>query len=68
MGTTVLSRDDLVQRLAKVSHDSWMRQAHRDKGIPWDELEPEVTAHDLERAEDIVGELERLGIVRFDVS
>ena len=56
---------ELVRRLAEVWHQSWMRQAHRDKGIPLEELTPGVTEHDLERAEDTVRELKRLGLVRF---
>ena len=60
-----IDRDELVRRLAEVSHATWMRQAHRDKGIPLEELAAEVTDHNLERAEDTVRELERLGVVRF---
>jgi hypothetical protein len=60
-----LPRAELVRRLAEVSHRSWMRQAHRDKGIPFEDLIPDVTEHDLERAEDTVRELERLGVVSF---
>jgi hypothetical protein len=58
-------REDLIRRLAEVSHTTWMRQAHRDKGIPREKLPPEVTPHDLERAEDTVRELEQLGLVSF---
>jgi hypothetical protein len=32
---------------------------------PADPCDPTVTRHDLERAEDIVAELERLGIFRL---
>jgi hypothetical protein len=55
-----LTRDQLVARLAEVSHTTWMRQAERDKGQRG--LEASVTEHDRERAEDVVRELERLGI------
>jgi hypothetical protein len=58
-----LSREDLVERLAEVSHRTWMRQAERDKGQT--DLDPAVAPHDRERAEDTVAELERLGIVRW---
>lgn len=59
-----MSRETLVAALAETSHRSWMRQKHRDYGVPRDELITEVTDHDRERAEDIVAELERLGIYR----
>ena len=39
-----------------------MRQKHRDQGVPIDEVPSVVTDHDLERAEDTVAELERLGL------
>ena len=57
-----ISRVDLVAALARVSHDTWRRQAHRDKGIPLEELSEDVHRHDVERAEDTVAELERLGV------
>jgi hypothetical protein len=57
-----ISRAELVERLAAVSHRTWMRQKHRDQGVPMDQLETEVTEHDRERAEDSVAELERLGL------
>jgi hypothetical protein len=57
-----ISRDDLVRRLAEVSHLTYVRQKSRDQGVPLAELTLEVTDHDLERAEDIVAELERLGV------
>jgi hypothetical protein len=60
----VLSRDELVRRLAAVSHKTWMRQKHRDQGVPLEEIPTAVTDHDLERAEDAVAELERLGLYR----
>jgi hypothetical protein len=52
-----LTREQLVLRLAEVSHQTYNRQALRDK-----KKTPDVTHHDLERAEDAVQELERLGI------
>ncbi len=57
-------REELVERLAEVSHATWMRQKSRDQGVPFTELEPAVTAHDHERAEDTVAELERLAVLR----
>jgi hypothetical protein len=56
------ARAELVRRLAGVSHATWMRQKERDQGVPRSELSGLVTAHDLERAEDIVAELIRLGL------
>jgi hypothetical protein len=55
------SREELVDRLAGVSHASWIRQKARD-GVPHDQLETAITGHDGERAEDVVQELERLGV------
>jgi hypothetical protein len=57
-----ITRSELVEALARVSHDTWRRQAHRDKEIPLDELSEDVHPHDRERAEDTVTELERLGV------
>jgi hypothetical protein len=57
-----LSREELVGLLAAVSHATWMRQKERDQGADPSTLTPDVTDHDLERAEDTVAELERLGI------
>lgn len=51
-------------RLAEVSHLTYVRQKSRDQGVPLGELTLEVTEHDLERAEDVVAELERLGLLR----
>lgn len=53
----------MVKRLAEVSHLTYVRQKSRDQGVPLNELTLEVTDHDRERAEDIVAELERLGIL-----
>jgi hypothetical protein len=55
-------RDELVDALARVSHETWRRQKNRDQGTPWEELSEAVTPHDRERAEDTVRELERLGV------
>jgi hypothetical protein len=57
-----LSREELVARLAEISHRTWMRQKERDQGVPRASLDPAVTGHDLERSEDIVQELEQLGL------
>ena len=59
-----ISRDELVRRLAEVSHLSYVRQKSRDHGVPLEELTLDVTDHDRERAEDAVAELERLGVYR----
>ncbi len=59
-----MSRDELVRRLAEVSHLTDVRQKNRDHGVPLSELSLEVTDHDRERAEDTVAELERLGVYR----
>jgi hypothetical protein len=58
----LISRDELVRRLAAVSHETWMRQKHRDHGRALDEVPSDVTGHDVERVEDTVAELERLGL------
>jgi hypothetical protein len=55
-----LIRDELVRRLADVSHRTWIRQKVRDQGAIEADLSVEVHEHDLERAEDTVQELERL--------
>jgi hypothetical protein len=57
-----LTRDELVSRLAAVSHQTWMRQKAEDLQRQIENLPEEVAPHDLERAEDAVQELERLGI------
>ena len=57
-----LTREELVRRLAEVSHKSWIKQKVRDYGAIEADLSKEVHAHDLERAEDAVQELERLGV------
>jgi hypothetical protein len=57
-----LTREELVRRLAGVSHKSWIKQKVRDYGAVESDLSTEVHEHDLERAEDAVQELERLGV------
>jgi hypothetical protein len=58
----LISRDELVRRLAEVSHKTWMRQKHRDQHVALEAIPLDVTDHDVERAEDAVAELERLGL------
>jgi hypothetical protein len=57
-----LTREQLVSSLAEVSHRTYIRQAVRDKGVDEATISTEVHPHDVERAEDTVEELERLGI------
>jgi hypothetical protein len=64
---TVISRDELVGRFAAVSHETWMRQKHRDHGVPVERILSDMTDHDVERAEDAVAELERLGPIHRQV-
>jgi hypothetical protein len=59
------SREQLVRELAAVSHASWLRQKVRDQGADPATLPPGVTAHDIERAEDIVARLVELGVVEY---
>jgi hypothetical protein len=47
-----LTRDDLVRRLADVSHRTWIRRKVRHQGAIEADLSVEVHEHDLERAED----------------
>lgn len=61
-----MTRQQLVSRLAEVSHQTWKTQKHRDQGVPLAELSDEVTDHDIERAEATVAELERLGVLRLE--
>jgi hypothetical protein len=61
MSVNDLTRDELVRRLAEVSHATYLRQKARNEP-PANPTGPEPTAHDRERAEDTVQELERLGI------
>jgi hypothetical protein len=67
----MITRSDLVRRLAEVSHETYIRQRVRDKGESRDAVLAEVgvdpTDHDRERAEDVVRELERLDLLEsFD--
>jgi hypothetical protein len=57
-----LTREELVKRLAEVSHKTWIRQKVRDQGAVEADLSVAVAEHDVERAEDAVQELERLGV------
>jgi len=41
---------------------TWITQKVRDQGVAEASLSVEVAEHDLERAEDTVEELERLGV------
>jgi hypothetical protein len=61
--TPDIDRETVVRRLAEVSHATWIRQKVRDQGADEADLPTEVTEHDLERAEDAVRELERLGLL-----
>jgi hypothetical protein len=63
---TSITRAELVERLARLSHETWMLHANRDKHIAWEELPPDVHPHDRERAEATVTELERLGVLRLE--
>ena len=62
----MITRERLVLRLAEVSHATWRLQKHRDHGVPLEELGTEVTDHDLERAQDTLKELERLGVLLLE--
>ena len=63
-----LSRADLVERLATVSHRTWMRQKVRGAGDPAEPLSDRVTDHDREQAEDTVRELEELEGLRSEAA
>jgi hypothetical protein len=58
-----MTRDDLVERLAEVSHRTWVRQKAEDGGVNPETLPSAITRHDSERAQDTVAELERLGFL-----
>ncbi len=64
------TRHELVQKLAKVSHETYIRQRVRDKNETREAVvaDPNVgsdpTPHDLERAEEAVKELERLEVLK----
>jgi hypothetical protein len=57
-----LTREELVERLADISHRTWMRHMVEDKGADEASLSPKAGRHDHERAEEIVQELELLGV------
>jgi hypothetical protein len=59
---SALTEADLVERLAHVCHQTWMKQKKRNDGIVADPNNQTPTPHDYERAEDIVLELKSLGI------
>jgi hypothetical protein len=58
-----MSRADLVERLAEISHQTYLRHRVED-GERLEDLSPEVHRHDRDRAEEIVSELERLGALK----
>lgn len=63
----MLSETELVEQLAQVSHETWMRHVARkaaglDDSPPPDPLDPTPTEHDRERARDVVAALKSLGI------
>ena len=62
-----MKRGALVERLADVSHATYLRQKARDDP-PADPTGQEATDHDRERAEDIVAELESLGVLKLDAT
>ena len=57
-----LTEAELVERLAHVCHETWMRQKKRNEGVTPDPDDPTPTEHDYERARDILAELEALGV------
>jgi hypothetical protein len=57
-----LTEAELITRLAHVCHQTWMKQKKRNDGIVANPDDPTPTAHDYERAEDIVAELKLLGV------
>jgi len=59
---SALTEADLVERLAHVCHQTWMKQKKRNDGIVADPNDQTPTPHDYERAEDLVVELKSLGI------
>lgn len=56
-----LTREDVVERLTRVSPSTWTPQAQRNKGAR--RLDPSGTEHDRELAEDAVRKMERLGVL-----
>jgi uncharacterized membrane protein len=59
-----VTREELVERLAAVSHRTWMRQKEEDLRAALENISPEVTDHDRERASATVAELEVLGLLK----
>jgi hypothetical protein len=58
-----IKREDVVEKLARLSHETWMRQKSEDAGTPREQLPADVAKHDRERAKDTVRELERLCVL-----
>jgi hypothetical protein len=58
-----MTRQELVEVLAEVSHKTWRRQKAKDTGVAVEDLPTEITAHDRERAEDTVRQLEELRLL-----
>lgn len=59
-----LTREELVERLAEVSHKTWMKQKEEELREALESLPTKtaVAKHDRDRAEDTVQELEKLGL------
>jgi hypothetical protein len=57
-----LDRNALISEIAHTAHQTWMRQAARDRDVPIEQLGNLPTEHDRERAADIVATLEHLGL------
>ena len=60
-----LTRAQLVDELAAVSHDMWMLHSIRDKKMKPADVTEEISDHDRERAEHTVRRLEELGVLSF---
>ncbi|MBI2627575.1 hypothetical protein HYW72_01445 [Candidatus Nomurabacteria bacterium] len=54
-----LTKQEILDLIEKASHQTWMRQAHRDKGTNMDKLSQAVSDGDRERAADAWKELEK---------
>jgi hypothetical protein len=65
-GRTMIERDQLVEELATVSHQTYIRQVEQEGRENTYGQEP--TPHDRERAEDIVQALELLGVYQAPVT
>jgi hypothetical protein len=63
-----MTRDQLIDELAVVSHGSWVRDKQAREGIKqyYRKLPAQTADHDLERAEDVVERLAGLGVVSWD--